>query len=30
MKDFPFSEEGLDEVYAWILGEGRELLSLDK
>jgi hypothetical protein len=30
MKDFPFSEEGLDEVYAWILGEGRELFSLDK
>lgn len=23
-KDFPFSEEGLDKVYEWILGEGRE------
>lgn len=23
-KDFPFSEEGLDMVYDWILGEGRQ------
>lgn len=23
-RDFPFSEEGLDEAYRWILGEGRE------
>lgn len=23
-RDFPFSEEGLDQAYAWILGEGRE------
>ncbi len=23
-KDFTFSEEGLDQVYGWILGEGRE------
>lgn len=23
-KDFPFSEEGLDQAYEWILGEGRE------
>lgn len=23
-RDFPFSEEGLDMVYDWILGEGRE------
>lgn len=22
-KDFPFTEEGLDEVYDWIMGEGR-------
>lgn len=22
-KDFPFSEEGLDMVYEWVLGEGR-------
>ena len=22
-KDFPFSEEGLDQVYEWILGDGR-------
>ncbi|MBS6397055.1 MAG: GNAT family acetyltransferase [Clostridiales bacterium] len=25
-KDFPFSEEGLDQIYDWILGEGRELI----
>ena len=24
-KDFPFSEEGLDQAYEWIMGEGREL-----
>jgi hypothetical protein len=30
IKDFSFSEEGLDEVYAWILGEGRELFQLNK
>ena len=23
-KDFPFSEEGLDQIYEWVLGEGRE------
>lgn len=23
-KDFSFSEEGLDQIYEWILGEGRE------
>lgn len=23
-KDFPFSEEGLDMAYEWIMGEGRE------
>lgn len=23
-RDFPFSEEGLDQAYEWILGEGRE------
>ncbi len=22
-KEFPFSEEGLDEAYEWIMGEGR-------
>ena len=22
-KDFPFSEEGLDQAYDWIMGEGR-------
>ena len=27
-KDFPFSEEGLDEIYEWILGEGRSLVRL--
>ena len=27
-RDFPFSEEGLDEIYEWILGEGRSLVSL--
>lgn len=26
-KDFPFSEEGLDQIYEWILGEGRDLLA---
>lgn len=25
-KSFPFSEEGLDEAYAWIMGEGRECI----
>ena len=25
-KDFAFSEEGLDEAYEWILGEGREIM----
>ena len=25
-KDFPFSEEGLDEAFAWIVGEGRECI----
>ncbi len=25
-KDFPFSEEGLDMVYNWILGEGRQYI----
>ena len=24
-KDFAFSEEGLDEIYEWLLGDGREL-----
>lgn len=24
VKDFPFSEEGLDQVYDWLLTEGRE------
>ena len=23
-KDFPFSEEGLDQVYEWVLGDGRD------
>ena len=23
-KDFPFSEEGLDQIYEWVLGEGRD------
>lgn len=23
-KDFPFSEEGLDMAYEWLMGEGRE------
>ena len=27
-RDFPFSEEGLDEIYEWILGEGRSLVRL--
>ena len=26
-KEFPFSEEGLDLVYTWIIGEGRQLIS---
>lgn len=26
-KEFPFSEEGLDMVYEWILGEGRECIQ---
>ena len=26
-KDFPCSEEGLDQIYEWILGEGRDLLA---
>lgn len=25
-KDFPLSEEGLDQVYEWILGDGRDLV----
>lgn len=25
-KDFSFSEEGLDEAYEWIRGEGREMI----
>lgn len=25
-RDFPFSEEGLDQIYDWILGEGRALI----
>ncbi len=25
-KDFPFSEEGLDLAYEWIMGEGREAI----
>ena len=25
-RDFPFSEEGLDQVYEWILGDGRGLI----
>ena len=25
-KDFPFSEEGLDQVYEWVLGDGRDLV----
>lgn len=25
-KDFPFSEEGLDMAYEWIMGEGRECI----
>lgn len=25
-KDFPFSEEGLDEIYEWLLGEAREFI----
>ena len=25
-KDSPFSEEGLDEAFAWIVGEGRECI----
>ena len=25
-KDFPFSEDGLDQVYEWILGEGRKMI----
>lgn len=25
-RDFPFSEEGLDQTYDWILGEGRALI----
>lgn len=29
-KDFPFSEEGLDQVYDWIMGEGRTLVHTDK
>ena len=24
VKDFAFSEEGLDEAYGWLLGEGRD------
>ncbi len=26
-KEFPFSEEGLDLAYTWIIGEGRQLIS---
>lgn len=26
-KDFPFSEEGLDEIYVWIMGEGRKAVN---
>ncbi len=26
-RDLPFSEEGLDEAYAWILGAGRKSLE---
>lgn len=29
-KDFPFSEEGLNQVYDWIMGEGRTLIHTDK
>ena len=29
-RDFPFSEEGLDEIYEWILGEGRTLIPLSE
>ena len=25
-RDFPFSEEGLDQIYEWVLGDGRDLL----
>ena len=25
-RDFPFSEEGLDQAYEWIMGEGRKLI----
>jgi hypothetical protein len=25
-RDFAFSEEGLDEAFAWIMGEGRDLI----
>lgn len=25
-RDFSFSEEGLDQIYDWILGEGRALI----
>lgn len=25
-KEFPFSEEGLDMAYEWILGEGRDMV----
>ena len=25
-KDFAFSEEGLDEIYEWLLGDGRKLI----
>ncbi len=27
VKDFPFSEEGLDLAYEWIMGEGRAAVS---
>ena len=28
-KDFAFSEEGLDEIYEWLLGDGRKLIIKD-
>lgn len=28
-RDFPFSEEGLDMVYEWILGDGRRCVIKD-
>lgn len=27
-KDFPFSEEGLDSAYEWVMGEGRSCIRI--